>query len=202
MYTCHDFFFSAKLTKTDTQTAVHAHHKLENKRVRVNICCYTFQSIPKHLYAQARHISSCVGTLHVFKLNKLAIKLPRQTTKVNIGTNYNLLTQPLVMLDNVGTILVYVTQPQISTIISTSSVIRVFLRYRAIKAISALKSPKLQEIRSNFKAGCNYHHFHSYFGKHSFTLKLLTRRTFPPPVTQKTELGMICLLYTSDAADE
>ena len=110
-----------------------------------------------------------MSPLDIYEINTLIDRLPKPTVNGSIGTNYSLLTQPLVLLNNVGTITEYVTQPLINTKKPTTSVIRVLLRYRSIKAISALKSPILQVIRRFLKPVATNMHF---FGKPSFLLKL------------------------------
>ena len=77
-------------------------------------------------------------------LNKLTDRLSKQTTRGRIGTYYTPPTQPIITLHITN----YITQPLIITKISTTSEIRVFLRYRSIKANLALKSP---EIRRTLK---------------------------------------------------
>ena len=58
-----------------------------------------------------------------------------------VGTFYNTTTQPL-LAQYIGNNRIYITQPLISKKISTTSEMQVFLRYRSIKANTALKSPK------------------------------------------------------------
>ena len=115
---------------------------------------------------------------HAHVLSKLTGRLPRQATKVTVGTNYNPPTQPLPTLYIIGTIIVYPTQPLISTKLSTSSEIRVFLRYRAIKAISALKSPILQVIFRFLESVATNTHFS--VNPHAYS-NCRIRRTLPNP---------------------
>ena len=60
-----------------------------------------------------------------------------------LGTIINYPTEPLTLTSNTVLLIPnYVTQPLVTTKISTTSEIRVFLRYRSLKANTALKSPK------------------------------------------------------------
>ena len=73
-----------------------------------------------------------------YKLSTLTVRLAKQASIDTIGTYYYTPTQPICRLYNAGTSKRYITQP---LFIPTTSEIRV-LRYRAIKAIWALRSPK------------------------------------------------------------
>ena len=130
-----------------------------------------------------------MATLSLHVLNKLTSRQAQPCTNSSIGTYKYTPTQPILMLYNLGTISVNLTQPLINIKITTTSEIRVFLRYRAIKAILALKSPKLQEIRRTLKAVATAIIYIVFSANPPSLLNCRTRRTFLPSVAFKTKFN-------------
>ena len=127
-------------------------------------------------------------------LNKLTSRLVKQRENDSIGTFDNPPAQPPLLQYIPGTIINNLTQPLINSKISTTSEIRVFLRYRSIKAILALKSPILQGIRRFLESVATNTHFsvnpHSNPNCHR-------RRTFPTTITDKS-MENIKLVHTNN----
>ena len=74
---------------------------------------------------------------------QLKLTVSRPSRALSTGTYTSLYTQPLILTSIVGTIYKNNSKPlHIYMRSSAKSQIRVFLRYRSIKAIRALKSPK------------------------------------------------------------
>ena len=111
-----------------------------------------------------------------------------------IGTILNYPTEPLtVTFSTVLLILTYVTQPLVNTKISTSSEIRVFLRYRSIKETLALKSPRIRRTLKPVATTA----FFAVFSANPLSLSnCRTRRTSTSHLALKLKFKIISIINT------
>ena len=136
-----------------------------------------------------------MGTLKLSTISKLTKwdYLQQFSSKLVLGTYTVNITQPPIQPSNVGTLPHIYTQPLITIKNPNLSVIRVFLRYRSLKANTALKSPKYGRTLKLVATAS----FSILFSVNTLSrINCKIRRTFMPRLSKKVEIINLTLLPT------
>ena len=167
---------------------------LENKHTRGNIrdkmtCIYVNEKSIKPLI---QLVFIVMDPLTIYLLSKLTGSQKPQDIMA-LGTIHTLLMQPLILPTNGGTLYISFTQPLINNKIPLPLQIRVFLRYRSIKANQALKSPRIRRILKPVATATIF----TVFSVNPLSLSnCRTRRTSTPHLALKMKFNVLAITNT------